>query len=101
MFRPGIWIGVIGSLLGVTAALDVLPEGLTQADVLTVVLPITGIGRAVFRKPGHPFDQDWPRHGFNYHPDYAAKSISIRSISRANSKRSWSRSSSGSLLAIC
>ena len=30
-----IWTGVIGSLWGVAAALDILPEGLTQADVLS------------------------------------------------------------------
>lgn len=45
-----IWTGVIGSLWGVAAALDILPEGLTQADVLTVVLALTGIGSIVFRK---------------------------------------------------
>lgn len=45
-----IWTGVIGSLWGVAAALGVLPEGLTQADVLTVVLALTGIGSVVFRK---------------------------------------------------
>lgn len=43
-----IWTGVIGSLWGAAAALDILPEGLTQADVLTVAL--TGIGSVVFRK---------------------------------------------------
>lgn len=41
---------VICSLLGVAAALDILPEGLTQADALTVVLALTSIGSAVFRK---------------------------------------------------
>ncbi|SCW80559.1 hypothetical protein SAMN02927924_03026 [Sphingobium faniae] len=45
-----IWTGAIGSLWGVAAALDILPEGLTQADVLTVVLALTGIGSVVFRK---------------------------------------------------
>ncbi len=45
-----IWTGVIGSLWGVAAALGLLPEGLTQADVLTVVLALTGIGSVVFRK---------------------------------------------------
>lgn len=45
-----IWTGVIGSLWGVAAAFDILPEGLTQADVLTVVLALTGIGSVVFRK---------------------------------------------------
>lgn len=45
-----IWTGVIGSLWGVAAALDILPEGLTQADVLTVVLALTGVGSVVFRK---------------------------------------------------
>ena len=29
-----------------------LPEGLTQTDVLTVVLALTGIGSVVFRKTG-------------------------------------------------
>ena len=41
---------LIGSLWGVAAALDILSEGLTQADVLTVVLALTGIGSVVFRK---------------------------------------------------
>ena len=45
-----IWSGIIGSLWGVAAALDILPDGLTQADVLTVVLALTGIAGVVFRK---------------------------------------------------
>ena len=45
-----IWTGVIGSAWGVAASLGLLPEGLSQADVLTVVLAITGIGGVVFRK---------------------------------------------------
>ena len=45
-----IWTGVIGRLWGVAAALGILPKGLTQADVLTVVLALTGIGSVVFRK---------------------------------------------------
>ena len=45
-----IWTGVIGSLWGVAAARDILPDGLTQADVLTVALALTGIGSVVFRK---------------------------------------------------
>jgi hypothetical protein len=45
-----IWTGVIGSLWCVAAALEILPEGLTQADVLTVVLALTGIASVVFRK---------------------------------------------------
>ncbi len=45
-----IWTGVIGSLWGVAATLDILPEGLTQADVLTVVLALTGVGCVAFRK---------------------------------------------------
>lgn len=45
-----IWTGVIGGLWGVAAALDILPAGLTQADVLTIVLALTGIGSVVFRK---------------------------------------------------
>ncbi|HEY9092837.1 hypothetical protein [Parasphingorhabdus sp.] len=44
-----IWTGVIGSLCGVAAAIDVLPDGLTQGDVLTVVLA-PGIGGVLFRK---------------------------------------------------
>lgn len=44
-----IWAGVIGSLWGVAAALDILLEGLTQADVLTVVLALTGSVDAVLR----------------------------------------------------
>ena len=42
--------GVICSLLGVVAALGILPDGLIQADVLSVVLAVTGIGSVVFRK---------------------------------------------------
>jgi hypothetical protein len=38
-----------GRRLGVRS-LHILPEGLTQADVLTVVLALTGIGSVVFRK---------------------------------------------------
>jgi hypothetical protein len=34
----------------VAGTLGLLPEGLSQADVLTVVLAITGIGGVVFRK---------------------------------------------------
>jgi hypothetical protein len=34
----------------VAAALGILPEGLSQTDVLTVVLALTGIGSVVFRK---------------------------------------------------
>ena len=45
-----IWTGVIGSAWGVAASLGLLPAGLSQADVLTVVLAITGIGGVVFRK---------------------------------------------------
>ena len=41
-----IWTGVIGSLWGEAAALDILPSGLS----LTVVLALTGIGSVVFRK---------------------------------------------------
>ena len=37
----------LGSVAG---TLGLLPEGLSQADVLTVVLPITGIGEVVFRE---------------------------------------------------
>lgn len=44
-----IWTGVIGSMWGAAAALGILPEGLTQADVLAVVLALTGIGCVVFR----------------------------------------------------
>ncbi len=45
-----IWTGVIGSLWGVAGTLGVLPAGLDQADVLTVVLALTGIGGVLFRK---------------------------------------------------
>jgi hypothetical protein len=54
-FKPwwtskAIWTGIIGSAWGVAASLGLLPEGLSEADVLTVVLAITGIGGVVFRK---------------------------------------------------
>ena len=39
-----------GSAWGVAGTLGLLPDGLSQADVLTVVLAITGIGGVVFRK---------------------------------------------------
>jgi hypothetical protein len=45
-----IWTGVIGSAWGVAGALGLLPAGLSEADVLTVVLAITGIAGVVFRK---------------------------------------------------
>lgn len=45
-----IWTGVIGSLWGFAGTLDILPAGLDQADVLTVVLALTGIGGVLFRK---------------------------------------------------
>ncbi len=45
-----IWTGVIGSLWGFAGTLGVLPQGLNQADVLTVVLALTGIGGVLFRK---------------------------------------------------
>ena len=45
-----IWTGIIGSVWGLAAALGILPEGLTQADVLTVVLAITGVAGVAFRK---------------------------------------------------
>ena len=45
-----IWTGVIGSLWGVAGTLGVLPPNLNQADVLTVVLALTGIGGVLFRK---------------------------------------------------
>jgi len=35
-----IWTGLIGSAWGVAGTLGLLPEGLSQADVLTVVLAI-------------------------------------------------------------
>ncbi len=41
---------MIGSLWGIAGTLGVLPEGLSQADVLTVVLAIVGIAGVVFRK---------------------------------------------------
>lgn len=45
-----IWTGVIGSLWGVAGTLGILPTGLDQTDVLTVVLALTGIGGVLFRK---------------------------------------------------
>ncbi len=45
-----IWTGVIGGLWGVAGTLGVLPSGLDQTDVLTVVLALTGIGGVLFRK---------------------------------------------------
>ncbi len=42
--------GLIGSASAVAGTLGLLPEGLSQTDVLTVVLAITGIGGVVFRK---------------------------------------------------
>ena len=45
-----IWTGIIGSAWGVASALGLLPYGLSQADVLTVVLAITGVAGVVFRK---------------------------------------------------
>jgi hypothetical protein len=45
-----IWTGVIGSLWGVAGTLGILPSGLEQTDVLTVVLALTGIGGVLFRK---------------------------------------------------
>jgi len=45
-----IWTGIIGSIWGVAGALGILPEGLNQTDVLTVVLALTGIGGVLFRK---------------------------------------------------
>ena len=35
---------------GVAGTLGLLPEGLSQTDVVTVVLAMTGIGGVVFRK---------------------------------------------------
>ncbi|RJT25398.1 hypothetical protein D5I55_08270 [Chakrabartia godavariana] len=45
-----IWTGIIGSIWGVAGAIGILPEGLNQTDVLTVVLALTGIGGVLFRK---------------------------------------------------
>jgi hypothetical protein len=45
-----IWTGVIGSVWGVAGVIGILPENLSQADVLTVVLAVTGIGGVLFRK---------------------------------------------------
>ena len=45
-----IWTGIIGSFWGVAGAIGILPAGLSQTDVLTVVLALTGIGRVLFRK---------------------------------------------------
>lgn len=45
-----IWTGIIGSIWGVAGAIGILPEGLSQTDVLTVVLALTGIAGVLFRK---------------------------------------------------
>jgi len=45
-----IWTGIIGSIWGVAGAIGILPTGLDQTDVLTVVLAVTGIAGVVFRK---------------------------------------------------
>jgi hypothetical protein len=45
-----IWVGIIGSIWGVGGAIGILPEGLSQTDVLTVVLALTGIGGVLSRK---------------------------------------------------
>jgi uncharacterized membrane protein len=45
-----IWTGIIGSIWGVAGAIGILPEGLSQTDVLTVVLALIGIGGVLFRK---------------------------------------------------
>lgn len=45
-----IWTGIIGSIWGIAGMLGILPEGLSQTDVLTVVLALTGIGGVLFRK---------------------------------------------------
>lgn len=45
-----IWTGIIGSIWGVAGAIGILPEGLNQTDVLTVVLALTSIGGVLFRK---------------------------------------------------
>jgi hypothetical protein len=45
-----IWTGIIGSFWGVAGTIGILPAGLSQTDVLTVVLALTGIGGVLFRK---------------------------------------------------
>ena len=45
-----ILTGIIGSIWGIAGTLGILPDGLSQADVLTVVLALTGIGGVLFRK---------------------------------------------------
>jgi uncharacterized membrane protein len=45
-----IWTGIIGCIWGVAGAIGILPEGLSQTDVLTVVLALTGVGGVLFRK---------------------------------------------------
>ena len=45
-----IWTGIIGSIWGIAGTLGILPEGLSQTDVLTVVLALTGIGGVLVRK---------------------------------------------------
>ena len=50
MDLEGIWAGLVGSAWGVAGMLGLLPEGVSQTDLLTVVVAITGFGGAVFRK---------------------------------------------------
>lgn len=45
-----IWTGVVGSIWGLAGAIGVLPDNLSQADVLNLVLAATGIGGVLFRK---------------------------------------------------
>lgn len=45
-----IWTGIIGSIWGVAGAIGILPEDLSQTDVLTVVLALIGMGGVLFRK---------------------------------------------------
>lgn len=44
-----IWVGIIGALFGILAALNVLPEGLSQDSIVEGVLAVTGILAVVFR----------------------------------------------------
>lgn len=44
-----VWVGVIGLLFAVLGAVGVLPEGLTQEQVLQGVMAVVGVLTIVFR----------------------------------------------------
>lgn len=81
-----IWTGLIGSAWGVAGALGLLPAGLSQAEVLTVVLAITGIGGVVFRKTARrglgnlcqPGSARCPRAAWRAHSDRIRVSVHAR-----------------------